>query len=184
MALGDVLFFILQCMYLMLPAYFANMAPVMFKRAFPGLAVPLDRGKRWRGKRILGNHKTVRGILVGVVMGMLVAFAQSLLHQVEFFAALSFVDYSQWLFLGLLMGLGALMGDMVKSFFKRRIGVKPGKPFVPFDQLDFVAGALLLSWIVVELTWAIVLTVLTVSILLHILTNHIAFYTGIRKEKW
>jgi hypothetical protein len=32
--------------------------------------------------------------------------------------------------------------DSVKSFVKRRVGIAPGAPWIPFDQLDFVIGAL------------------------------------------
>jgi CDP-diglyceride synthetase len=36
-----------------------------------------------------------------------------------------------------------MTGDAVKSFFKRRLGITPGKSWFPFDQLDFVLGAIL-----------------------------------------
>ena len=39
------------------------------------------------------------------------------------------------------MGLGAGVGDAVKSFFKRRVGIAPGSSWLFFDQLDFFVGA-------------------------------------------
>jgi CDP-2,3-bis-(O-geranylgeranyl)-sn-glycerol synthase len=33
------------------------------------------------------------------------------------------------------------VGDAVKSFFKRQIGVAPGASWIGFDQLDFFIGA-------------------------------------------
>ena len=57
----------LQVLYFFAPAYFANMAPVFARGHFATLAVPIDGGRRWRGRRILGDHKTWRGIVAGVV---------------------------------------------------------------------------------------------------------------------
>jgi len=39
------------------------------------------------------------------------------------------------------------MGDIIESFFKRRIGKKRGESWVPFDQLDFILGVLLFSFL-------------------------------------
>lgn len=41
------------------------------------------------------------------------------------------------------MALGTGVGDAVKSFFKRRVGIAPGASWPVFDQLDFFAGAFL-----------------------------------------
>ena len=41
------------------------------------------------------------------------------------------------------MGLGTGVGDAVKSFFKRRVGIAPGASWPVLDQLDFFAGAYL-----------------------------------------
>jgi CDP-2,3-bis-(O-geranylgeranyl)-sn-glycerol synthase len=43
------------------------------------------------------------------------------------------------------ISMGALFGDIVESFFKRRIGKERGESWYPFDQLDFVLGALILA---------------------------------------
>ena len=39
---------------------------------------------------------------------------------------------------------GALIGDIIESFFKRRIGKNRGEDWIIFDQLDFIIGALIL----------------------------------------
>src|SRR4051812_27852644 len=44
--------------------------------------------------------------------------------------------------LGAWIGLGALSGDLVKSFAKRRRGILPGQAWIPFDQIDWLLGAL------------------------------------------
>ena len=53
-------------------------------------------------------------------------------------------DIFAWFFIGLLLGSGALIGDAVKSFFKRKEGIKPGNRFIPWDQLDYSIGSLVL----------------------------------------
>jgi CDP-2,3-bis-(O-geranylgeranyl)-sn-glycerol synthase len=57
------------------------------------------------------------------------------------------VDYSSLVIvlMGMSMGFGAVAGDAIKSFFKRQVGIAPGKSWVPFDQIDFVVGGLIAS---------------------------------------
>jgi len=168
----------------MLPAYFANMAPVLVRDYFKALAVPLDFNKKFNGKRVLGSHKTLRGLLSGIVVGIIVAFVQYLLLKISFFANISILNYNEWACIGFLMGAGALTGDLVKSFFKRRFNIKPGGRWIPFDQLDFVVGALLFISILYVPSVEIIITALILSFLLHIILSHIGYYLGIRKVKW
>ena len=176
---------ILQAFYFMLPAYFANMAPVIFKKSFKELAVPLDMNQKIDKKPILGRNKTVRGLIFGIILAMFIAFIQSLLLDISFFANISVADYkSQWYVLGLLMGFGAIVGDSAESFVKRRLDIKSGKPFIPWDQLDFVIGALLFTFFIAKPTLTLISTILVLSFILHITVNHLAFYLKIRNEKW
>ena len=175
--------FVAQCFYLMLPAYFANMAPIMVKK-INLFYYPIDFGLKLGSRPILGSHKTFRGLVFGVLFAILVSYLQSLLYQKEFFMNLSFISYENWLLFGFLMGFGALLGDSVKSFLKRRIGIKPGHRFVPFDQIDFVLGSLILSSLVFDLTLQIFFVSLVLSFALDILVNHISFYLKIRDESW
>jgi len=132
--------FILGCFYFMLPAYFANMAPVIVKGILKPLAFPLDFNKQLNGKPLFGKNKTFRGLIFAVIFGIAIAFLQHYFY--TSFRAISFIDYSSWLLFGFLMGFGAIFGDLVKSFIKRRLDVTPGKMFFPWDQLDFIFGAL------------------------------------------
>lgn len=176
-------FFVLRCFYFMLPAYFANMAPVMVKR-IKLFDFPVDFNKKLNGKPILGSHKTFRGSIFGIIFAIIIAYAQFLLYKIEFFRSVSFFTYEKWLLLGFLMGFGALFGDAIKSFFKRRLDIKPGHKFIPFDQIDFIVGALVFAMLLVDVTLKIFLTSLFLSIILLIIVNHTAFYMKIRREKW
>ena len=175
--------FLLKCFYLMLPAYSANMAPVMVKK-IDLLAFPIDFNKKMSNKPVFGKNKTFRGLIFGVVFAIIVAYLQFLLYNAGFFRAISFISYQNWFLFGLLMGLGALTGDLIKSFFKRRLGIKPGARFIPFDQTDFVIGALAFITPIFDLTLKIFFVSLLLSFVLDIIVNHLAFYLKIRNEKW
>jgi CDP-2,3-bis-(O-geranylgeranyl)-sn-glycerol synthase len=161
----------LELAYFMAPAYLANMAPP-FVRYWKGWNPPISR--RW-----LGTHKTVLGLVAGVVAATLVTFVQWCLAWSG-----SIVPYAEWPRLGVLFGVGAMAGDSVKSFLKRRLGVEPGRPWIPFDQVDFVIGALVLVHTRVALGWADVLTILLLSFCGHILVNHLGYWLGVRDTRW
>lgn len=178
-----MLYLILQCFYFMMPAYFANMAPVIFKR-INFLKFPMDFNKKIKNKPILGKNKTFRGIFFGVVFAIIIAYLQFFLYNNNIFADILLVDYSNWLLIGILMGFGAIFGDLVESFVKRRLNYNPGKSFVPWDQIDFVIGALIFIYPLVRIGLNKIIIILVISFVLHIIVNHSAFYIGMRKEKW
>jgi CDP-2,3-bis-(O-geranylgeranyl)-sn-glycerol synthase len=165
----------------MLPAYMANMAPIFVKNSFKFLAKPIDRGVKYHGKPLFGKNKTWRGLIFGTLYGIGTAYLQY-----RFPNSLVLINYDSWLIFGALMGFGAIFGDLIESYIKRRVGIKPGHRFVPWDQMDFTIGALLLSayFIPGDIRLKVVLTLLIISPLLHILTNHVAFYLKLRNEKW
>jgi len=181
--MNEFIFFIIKCIYFMLPAYLANMMPV-FAKKINFLNIPVDFNKKWKGKPILGSHKTWRGLFFGVLAGIIIAYIQFLLYKFPSFANVSFIDYSKWFLIGLLLSSGALAGDMAESFFKRRADIKPGKPFIPWDQLDYAVGAVLFVFIVYPLSFLQIITILLISFLGHILFSHIGYYLKLKKVKW
>jgi CDP-2,3-bis-(O-geranylgeranyl)-sn-glycerol synthase len=133
---------VLRVLWFFVPAYLANMSPVLVQAWFQPLAAPMDSGRSFRGKRILGDHKTWRGLFAGIVVGTVMYELQRLVHAAGLGAGLALIDYADHPVLpGFLMGLGTGVGDAIKSFFKRRIDIAPGASWPVFDQLDFLAGA-------------------------------------------
>lgn len=173
----------IKCFWFLLPAYFANMAPVIVKK-LKFLNFPIDFNAKIGNKPVLGRNKTFRGLFFGVMFAILIAYIQSIFYNKGVFNEVFIVDYSNWLLLGFLMGFGAIIGDSFKSFFKRRLGYEPGQRFIPFDQTDFVIGALIFTYFIAKPDLEFIITALLLSFVLHIIVNHISFYTGIRKEKW
>lgn len=172
--------FLLSCIYMILPAGMANMFPVFFVK-LKSFRQPVDFGLRFRGKRVLGDHKTIRGYVVGILAAILTVHIQARLA-----LDISIIDYSsQNLYLlGFLLGFGALFGDSVKSFFKRQLGIRPGSSFFPWDQLDFIIGALAFLSIVYPVTWQQALTLVIAMPLLHIVIRHIGYWLGITDSRW
>ncbi|HEV8615641.1 MAG TPA: CDP-archaeol synthase [Methylomirabilota bacterium] len=158
-------------MYFMAPAYVANMAPP-FSKYWHGWNAPISR--RW-----LGTNKTVVGFLAAVAGAVLTTLVQYLIGWRG-----SIVDYQHWLTLGVLFGVGTMLGDMAKSFVKRRVGIAPGKSWFPFDQTDFVIGALLFVGWRASLSAVDVVLILALSIVGHIVVNHIGYWLGVRPAKW
>ncbi len=179
--------FILEYLWFFLPAGIANMMPVFMRQYFKFLDIPVDGGMIFRGKPLLGRNKTWRGIIFGTLTSILIVLIQTVLYNnFENFRKISIVPYSghNFFLLGFLMGFGALSGDLIKSFFKRRVNVVPGKRFFPFDQVDFVLGFLVLTSIVFRPSWQVYIFLILFVPALHVLTNHIGYYLGIQKTKW
>ena len=133
---------VLRVLWFFVPAYLANMSPVLVQHRFARLAVPMDGGRTFRGRRLLGDHKTWRGLIAGIVVGTGVYELQRLVHAAGLWADLALIDYAAHPLLpGFLMGLGTGVGDAIKSFFKRRVDIPPGASWPVFDQLDFFVGA-------------------------------------------
>jgi CDP-2,3-bis-(O-geranylgeranyl)-sn-glycerol synthase len=160
-----------QMLYLMAPAYLANMTPP-FTRFWRGWNRPIS-------ERRLGSHKTVVGAVAGVVVAELAALLQSWIGWDG-----GIVDYGQWPLIGLLLGAGAMGGDMTKSYFKRRLGIEPGARWIPADQLDFAVGALVLVAPLARITWQDVALTLAVTFVADLAVNQIAFRMGVRDTQW
>ncbi len=136
---------ILQILYFFIPAYMANMTPVFVKK-INFLNYPVDFGKEWDKKRILGSHKTWRGFFFGTLFGLIAFEIQRALYNEGIGKSLALINYSAApIFLGALIAFSALLGDSIKSFFKRQLNIRPGRPWVPFDQLDFLSVSMVIT---------------------------------------
>lgn len=227
---------VLRALWLFLPAYVANMSPVLMAKAIPGWNAPIDGGRLHKdGRRVLGAGKTWRGLVGGAVLGgvtaVVLAYAAPPQGQPGLFAGYdfgfhghtyqgplhdghqvpgscpqdAFCDTLTWhaqpsagwaVFLfGAIVGAMALVGDAVKSYFKRRRGKEGGAPWVPFDQLDFVVfglAAMLLAspllahdWVFWALgNWMILATLLVLTPVLHLAVNGLGFLLGLKKVPW
>ena len=168
---------ILKALWLLLPAGFANMAPIFAAKVFPRWDTPVDFGGSWKGNEIFGSHKTYRGLISGALMGLLIFGIQQILYRsFPFSKELSLFPYDELSpFFGAWMGICALLGDLVKSFFKRRFAIAPGKAWIPFDQIDWIIGALLGICVVFIPSLAIVAASFVMGLGLHFFIKYVGF---------
>ena len=148
------------------PAGFANMTPPQLGKIFPKLSdYPMDFYKTFRGIRIFGSHKTMRGLIFGTIVGGLWFIFQ---RNFMMFSFLPEVLVSLPWYFGFFAGFAALMGDAIKSFFKRQVGIPPGEPFPPFDQTDWLIGELIMASFFLDVT-PYIIPVLLLGLFLHML---------------
>lgn len=185
MQLAKDLFFAL---WFFLPAAIANMMPIFaahwgFIKKYD---YPMDCHKTFRGKRIFGDHKTVRGLIVGMIFSTLVLWLQQLaVVHIHFIASLTTqVNYTQLpvLVLGPIFGFAAIAGDAIESFFKRQIGIKPGDGWFPFDQLDYIVAAALATMPFVRLSWLQYLWLVLFWFATHIVSTIIGYKLGLKDK--
>ena len=130
---------VVTAFWAMLPAYVPNNAAVL-----AGGGRPIDGGRMWGDRRLLGDGKTWRGTAVGTLVGVALA------------AGLNFVAAPAGGALGVSLPMfppaaavglaaGAMGGDIAASFLKRRSGRARGAAFPGLDQLDFAVGAVAVS---------------------------------------
>jgi CDP-2,3-bis-(O-geranylgeranyl)-sn-glycerol synthase len=127
---------------------------------------PLDGGKKINGKRILGDNKTYRGLVImipAVGLSFVIVRLLFMLTPLESAAGLWRLSVLQYGLLGTWAGFGFMVGELPNSFIKRQIGIPPGSAprhavarmicFV-VDRLDSIAGGLLaLAAVVVTPLW-------------------------------
>ena len=167
---------ILKSLYFFLPAYLGNMIPV-FLMKIPFLKQPV-----WEKR--LGKNKTWRGVIGAILIGVVVFALQKYAYQ-QGFTSWALIDYNGFsVLLGALLGAGAIIGDLVESYFKRKRGINPGEKWLFWDQLDFVFGGLIFSCLLYVPPAEVVLILIILSPLLHVFFNHLGYYLKIRKAKW
>lgn len=164
---------LIQAFLFFLPAGIANLTPVLANK-IPLLNkwnTPIDFGRTYKNERLLGDNKRWRGLAWGTLMASLTA----VLLELAWPSILPFASLAHAWSGGLLLGLGALVGDAVESFFKRRRGVAPGKSWFPFDQIDFIIGGLLFVSPVLQPTLVIALSVLVIYFILHLASSYFGY---------
>jgi CDP-2,3-bis-(O-geranylgeranyl)-sn-glycerol synthase len=143
---------IILTIWYILPAYFANMAPVVF-----GGGSPIDKGRNWiDGKRILGDHKTFRGLISGIVVGSVIGLIQ--LRPIQ----------------GVLLSTGAMIGDLVGSFIKRRLNIPPGGNAILLDHEGFLVFSILFCFWYDPLSAEQIIFLIIITPILYEMTNFIA----------
>ena len=171
--MGDLTLSGPACAWFLLGAFvLAGMAQTMWFAAplSRQFSFPIDGGATFRGVRVFGEHKTLRGFIVmipatAVSFAVLAAAIGDPPH--DGLWSLTIAGYA-WL--GACAGFGFMAGELPNSFVKRQLGIRPGDcprglagavQFVA-DRIDSGVGMLLAVSAIVPtpaMTWLLVLLV-------------------------
>jgi CDP-2,3-bis-(O-geranylgeranyl)-sn-glycerol synthase len=181
-SIDSFLITLLSALWIMLPAYVPNSAAALF-----GGGMPIDGGRTHRdGRRILGDGKTWRGFILGVAAGIVIGLLEIWIRQLPGFEVLPALTVP----VVILLATGALLGDLVKSYLKRRLGRERGAPWLIADQYDLVVGAFALvllfdySWFISTMTLPILVIILIITPILHKTVNVIGYLMRVKEVPW
>lgn len=174
--------------YFFWPAYIANSMPPLVAR-IKILDRPIDNNKTLWGAPILGSHKTWRGLVIELIACSVftqIFFMINHYFRLGIYESFGFNSYYQigGFAFGALLAVGILFGDISFAFIKRRLKLRPGFPFIPFDQTNYVIGA----FIFIEpffhfgiIFWA---NLFIMTFFLHVIANRLGYNLGLHKAKW
>ena len=146
--------------------------------AWPGsqrFAIPLDAGVQWRGRRLLGDNKTIRGFAVMVPAAAIALPIVAVVFEQAGPVAVWPLSAREYAALGAWCAVGFMAGELPNSFVNRRLGVEPGAAApgragawqLAADRLDSGLGLLVAASLVVEVPWLTWLIVLAIGPLFH-----------------
>lgn len=157
-------------------------------------ALALDGGWRWRGRRLFGPNKTLRGFLVlvpatAVVFAVLGAAREALPGWLA--AGLWPLPTDQLFLLGAWAAFWFMVGELPNSFLKRQWDIAPGE--VPgvgvrrwlclaLDRVDSIAAMLLAVALVVPLPTLTVLVVLIVGAGVHLFFSSLLYFAQVKRR--
>jgi len=171
-----MIIFVLQIIWLFLPAAVANMMPV-FARRLPFLAQPIS-------VKLFGDHKTWRGIFFGTLGGIVTGYGQYFFHPLT--KKLALIDYptAPIFLLGFTLGASALLGDLIHSLLKRWVNIPPGKPFWVIDQIDWILAAVFALKILYDVAPEINLFAIVIFGPIHPIVSRIGYALGLKDVKY
>jgi CDP-2,3-bis-(O-geranylgeranyl)-sn-glycerol synthase len=153
--------------------------------------LPLDGGRQFRGRRIFGANKTLRGFMV-MVPATAAAFATLAMllgpRGIEHSGLWPLSLSGYWL-LGAVAGFGFMAGELPNSFVKRRLGIGDGRAAVRgpaqvaqflADRLDSGIGMLVAMTFVVPVPALAWVYVLGLGMLVHWFFSVVMFRLGVK----
>jgi CDP-2,3-bis-(O-geranylgeranyl)-sn-glycerol synthase len=167
--------FVLRVSLMAIPLYLCNGFALIF-----GGKRPIDFGRNFfDGRRILGKGKSIKGTFAGIFFAALGTGAISIVFpQTAELLGAGYFGY------GVLLAIGAILGDFAGSFAKRRLNIQSGKSVFLLDQLDFVAGGLAIGALLVVPSALEAIFLLAFTLLIHVISNRVAYIGRIKKVPW
>ncbi len=136
--------------------------------------------------RLFGANKTWRGLIVMPFFTLLGAFLSHLLESEEL--GLGFSQSTWWIF-GLGLGFMYVLFELPNSYFKRRLGVAPGKQateykfiFIFLDHFDSATGVGLFYYFFMGIPLLNIAGAIFIGALVHLVVNYLLYLLKIRRE--
>ena len=155
------------------------------------LKKPLDFRLLFRGRRLLGDHKTWRGLVIQIGGCFVGGVMQGWLQKLGLIPHwLPFLDYTELgPLIGLLLGLGMTFGELPNSFLKRQLDIPPGQRkggllgalFLVWDQVDLAVGIWLFCFLLVKPDVLLVVWSLVLTFVLHLSVSGLGYILKMRK---
>ena len=146
---------------------------------------PLDFGLKFLDRPMIGSSKTFRGLFVHVVVATLVTV---LLHNFKSDLVAPVYASNPWI-LGLATSSAYVLGELINSFVKRRLGIAPGtsgslvwlQKFVDNTDGALVSGLVLIFGYGVS--WQLLVLSFVRAVIVHELTDVLMRYLGLKKRQ-
>ena len=182
---------ILQLLVFAMPVIFAgiwHMIAVKYNW-LTWLKIPIDNYKTFRRKRIFGDSKTWRGVVLMTLFCVVGCYGLAYLTtHFEQIGRLNMFDFAQHspLFYGILLGLGYTVAELPNSFWKRQNNIENGQRGsvlnVLIDQIDSAIGCLLFLLPFTKMSATFLFAGCVFFLFLHLFFNVLLYFFGLRKE--
>ena len=147
----------------------ANGAPILGSALFRRRAAhALDGGLRWPdGRPLLGKSKTWRGLALAITAPTLMAWLMAMpVH------------------IGLTIGAFAMLGDLLSSFIKRRLGLDSSSRAIGLDQIPESLFPLLAVRDSLSLGWPTIIETVAAFFVLELLLSRILYHLRVRRQPY
>ncbi|MHA1821772.1 MAG: CDP-archaeol synthase [Promethearchaeota archaeon] len=204
--IGDFLAIMGLAFFGTIPAFLSD-AFMPIAASIPIKKYPMDGGRIYKGKRILGPGKTWNGFIGGIILGFITSYILSLLYPwlyditvknmadgtdllvyIKTEDILFFVDTRtdplKFHLRTILLCIGGPIGDAIGSFIKRRLNRPRGSQVFILDQIDFLIVAILMAYPVFPLKWVYIVFLILFTPLLTVFANIIGYYIGAKEVPW
>ena len=183
----------IEVLWVLIPMYIAS-ATATFPK---GRGPPMDLGRNWPydGRRILGPTKTWSGFLFGSLFAIPFALLEAWLILIAPPSLALVPEYGPTVLaavpVAVLLTFGAMTGDALGSFIKRRLDRASGARTFLLDQLPFVLLPVGLGLLLAPGTfdgpflsvegalWLVIYT-----LLLHAAFNWVGYWAGLKRHPW
>jgi CDP-2,3-bis-(O-geranylgeranyl)-sn-glycerol synthase len=160
---------ILEDIQLLLLIAAANTAPLVAKSVLGNrFSHPIDGGAVIRdGQPLLGSSKTIRGVTCSILATTILA-------------PLVGLDVA----IGFWIGTAAMAGDLLSSFLKRRLGLRPSSKATGLDQIPESLLPTIVAWPALSITIIDVIAIVAIFLVGEILISKALFRLQLRDRPY